>query len=110
MRRTYERTGLQALVTVENFDAVVERIDLAATKATILFQAIGMSPSLDAVDVRIRRLVNEAYLDLLACAALQEAVAETEGFAHDDWFDVAVVDLHPYDGRRIRVEIALVLA
>lgn len=114
--RLYEH-GL-FLPDVENFDAAVERIDLAATKATIVMRAIGMAlpgvdtedrpPTLNEVDTHLRVLVSEAYGDLLSL--LQEPIAETEGFAGDDLFDVSVVALQPYDGRRIRVEIALILA
>lgn len=115
MLRVYEHHNLHALQAVENFDAVVERIDLAATKATMMMRAVGIAlpndeapPMVSAVDAHIRALVSEAYQELTGL--LQEPIAETEGFASDDLFDVSVVALEPYDGRRIRVEIALVLA
>lgn len=102
-------SGLEDLAGVPNVPAVIERIDNAATKATMLMRATGMSlsrrrnlvPTLDEVDAAIRHLVVMAAED---CFHAQEVAKQKEldepifiesaqGVAEDDLFRVgAAVD------------------
>ena len=69
--RTYSLKHLRDLEWVRNMPTVIERIDLAATKATVAMRAIGLSlpgvgvPSIDDVDAHLRFLVSEAINDLI---------------------------------------------
>ena len=113
-------TGLEDLAGVPNLSTVIERIDNAATKATMLFRMTGMTyglrrdvPRLDDIDMAIRRLVAEAADE---CFRFQESakthknervVVEVDGTASDDMFEVAV-ECDPSGNLAVEVFLKLV--
>jgi len=74
----YNMAGLQDLAGCPTIPVIIERIDNAATRATALFRALGMTldrratqvPLLDHVDTMLRELVVDAAEQ---CFAIQEA-------------------------------------
>lgn len=101
----YNMDGLDMLHAVPNAGTIVERVDLAATKATMMMRTLGLSR--DAIiaetDARLRELLNCACIDF----AYQDD-DEAEGWAEDDLFAVTV--MQDPETRQIHTEILMRLA
>ena len=89
--RTYSLKYLSDLDWVRNLPLVIERIDLAATKATVAMRAIGITmpgigvPTVDDIDAHLRQLVGEAINDLV----INDANWPDAGVSDSALFDVS---------------------
>ena len=97
----YSFDGLPELTQASNAPTVIERIDLAATKATAFMRQAGITlpdrndvPTVDQTDYHLRELVNRAvgdYFRMREEARLNSRViASVVGFVADDLFEVTV--------------------
>jgi hypothetical protein len=110
--RAYDRHTLPALADITNAEAIIERIDLAASTATPVLRFFGRlvdgeEANLDLIDEHLRHMVNAAIAGLLedGDGLLDD---EAEGYVEDAIFMViAIPQPAPSGQRRVCVEIAL---
>lgn len=108
--KTYSLRHLGALGNAPNFGAIVERIDVAATKAAFIMRNLGLSlpgvafPLLDDVDVHLRKMVTGAIDDM---RWNESGVDGTVGDSFDDHFDVQVTR-NPDDSVDVDIYMRLV--
>lgn len=114
---TYCMDGLPDVSRATNTPTIIERIDVAATRATAFLRQMGMPlpdgndvPTIDQTDYHLRELVNRAvatYYDLLDKSHVGGKVATSiEGVTSDDMFEVTV---QPMPRGALHIHISLLL-